>query len=493
MKIELPIPIPAMFGSGTLSLRRGATTAGTLAPWRVLPGKPCTNLVTHTMFLPSSPDPVTRDRARIHELLHARHTPRMPLDAAMRAVHIKDMLALQVGEDMRLHSIAVNAGILDMLTIPLAPQHVLDAVAAGLGMWTRGEWYQAICWHLAHWGLAESEFLLGSDARVLSVAACVTLPPTPIEYLAAYPEEVRPLLREALTSVTTAARKACLKHNYDFRYWHTNITKKIDALLPTMATIADQLARTGTMVARFRRGGLSPAEKLAGEDVGKGFEEGIRNGCLAVLGGSAGQWGTMVVDSQLRHAVRYRPTLRVGKEARSYATEGYNLAAPWRDAIDDRCFRVPRQRAGGTLLVDVSGSMQFEDGAVGEILNQLPAATVAVYSGNDDAGGLTVLASRGRVAPDVSEALHQHKTTHGGGNVVDGPALRWLAQQARPRLWICDGHVTGCGDNSAANLRAEAAMLVASHDIVRLGNVKMAHACATHIQRHGTLAGFVRK
>ena len=33
-----------------------------------------------------------------------------------------------------------------------------------------------------------------------------------------------------------------------------------------------------------------------------------------------------------------------------------------------------------------------------------------------------------------------------GGNVVDLPALRWLAKQPGPRVWVSDGAVTGSGD-----------------------------------------------
>lgn len=36
----------------------------------------------------------------------------------------------------------------------------------------------------------------------------------------------------------------------------------------------------------------------------------------------------------------------------------------------------------------------------------------------------------------------------GSGNIVDGPALEWLNKQPGPRVWVCDGGVTGCNDSS---------------------------------------------
>jgi hypothetical protein len=42
------------------------------------------------------------------------------------------------------------------------------------------------------------------------------------------------------------------------------------------------------------------------------------------------------------------------------------------------------------------------------------------------------------------------------GNVVDGPALRWLARQPEPRIWISDGHVTGIADQPSSDLAVDA-------------------------------------
>jgi hypothetical protein len=68
------------------------------------------------------------------------------------------------------------------------------------------------------------------------------------------------------------------------------------------------------------------------------------------------------------------------------------------------------------------------------------AAVVAIYSGCADEGELRIVA-RGdrRVESEFFEPF-------GSGNIVDLPALEWLAKQPAPRLWVSDGCVTGVGD-----------------------------------------------
>ena len=65
------------------------------------------------------------------------------------------------------------------------------------------------------------------------------------------------------------------------------------------------------------------------------------------------------------------------------------------------------------------------------------------------------------------------------GNVVDGPALVWLAKQQEPRLWVSDGHVTGCNDNTCIDLAADA------ERVCRKGNIQRVHKASA-------VAGFLR-
>lgn len=68
------------------------------------------------------------------------------------------------------------------------------------------------------------------------------------------------------------------------------------------------------------------------------------------------------------------------------------------------------------------------------------ATLVAIYSGRDDHGELRI------VVRDGYHASVDQLTRFGTGNIVDLPALQWLATQRGPRIWISDGGVTGCND-----------------------------------------------
>ena len=103
------------------------------------------------------------------------------------------------------------------------------------------------------------------------------------------------------------------------------------------------------------------------------------------------------------------------------------------------------------MLIDASGSMCFGQAELQRITATAPLATVAIYAGRGVSGTLAIVAARGRMASsnDIGALL-------GRGNVVDGPALRWLAQQAEPRIWISDGHVTGAHDRPSTDLVVDA-------------------------------------
>jgi hypothetical protein len=63
---------------------------------------------------------------------------------------------------------------------------------------------------------------------------------------------------------------------------------------------------------------------------------------------------------------------------------------------------------------------------------------VALYSGAQTHGALRIVAERGKKADKKYITAPM-----GGNNLVDGPALRWLAKHKGRKLWISDGGVTG--------------------------------------------------
>lgn len=122
--------------------------------------------------------------------------------------------------------------------------------------------------------------------------------------------------------------------------------------------------------------------------------------------------------------------------------------------IDGRIFGRRRKAPGGTVLVDASGSMSLSMEDIEKIITAAPCATVAMYSGKADTGSITVIARGGHRAD--AKAIERVRNVVGGGNIIDGPALAWLGKQAEPRLWVCDGYITGCNDTGSAALTTSA-------------------------------------
>ena len=58
------------------------------------------------------------------------------------------------------------------------------------------------------------------------------------------------------------------------------------------------------------------------------------------------------------------------------------------------------------------------------------------------------------------------------GNIVDGPALRWLARQPGPRFWISDGVVTGEGDMQSVDLVVDVIRICGKAAITRVETVE---------------------
>src|SRR3989344_4267705 len=132
---------------------------------------------------------------------------------------------------------------------------------------------------------------------------------------------------------------------------------------------------------------------------------------------------------------------------------------------DCAAFAYRQKTKGGTILLDCSGSMDLSVEAVSNFLYRAPMLTVAGYAGtNNKKGSLAIFIKNGILASkNMVRNWHEERK---GGNVIDGPALRWLIKQRRPHIWISDGEVTGISDHGANNLYLEVAMLK------KLGEIK---------------------
>lgn len=136
-------------------------------------------------------------------------------------------------------------------------------------------------------------------------------------------------------------------------------------------------------------------------------------------------------------------------------------------ATDKRIFSTKRHRKGGiALLIDMSGSMSLSLRDIDNILKKVPASIIAGYSGSGDYGELVVVAKDGRRVGSLSNLR-----LPGCGNIVDIPALHWLAKQKNTgKYWLTDGGVTGIGDSMCPYLVKEADDICVEHDIFQVSS-----------------------
>jgi hypothetical protein len=143
--------------------------------------------------------------------------------------------------------------------------------------------------------------------------------------------------------------------------------------------------------------------------------------------------------------------LRRGRAAGSgfrAAREGSVMRYPSRGPVDGAVFRRKGRGTDGTVLIDTSGSMKLSESDLDGLLRAAPRGMrAALYSGSLERGELRI------VSDGVRRTEAAHLAPFGRGNVVDVPALRWLAKQPLPRLWVSDGKVTGVGDLGSKELQ----------------------------------------
>ena len=158
---------------------------------------------------------------------------------------------------------------------------------------------------------------------------------------------------------------------------------------------------------------------------------------------------------------RFTPTNTIHKAVREIAKRNSDRGVVpknmYRMTTDKKVFTNKSTVAGGSMLVDFSGSMGFTADDVREIIDDLPAANIAGYVGYHDKidgydGMIKIIALDGRIDTNAIEELGNY-----GANSVDFDGLKWLAQQPEPRIWISDQQVVGVDAETghASNLNKE--------------------------------------
>jgi hypothetical protein len=174
-------------------------------------------------------------------------------------------------------------------------------------------------------------------------------------------------------------------------------------------------------------------------------------------------WGDMTIETPPR-----RETAEMRRVAPVYRScdSGTRIRSLSRLHTDGKIFGYRVKQAGGTCLIDVSGSMYLSPEDIYSMVSKAPHATVAIYAGGSTTGTLRILIKGGRSVE--KDQMHFRF----GNNIIDGPALQWLARQQAPRVWISDGLVTGCNATRSPKLYMDRDRLVAAGKIKRVPDVE---------------------
>jgi len=174
-------------------------------------------------------------------------------------------------------------------------------------------------------------------------------------------------------------------------------------------------------------------------------------------------WGPLdILTPPLIHPCRNLPGMTKRKIVCGYTGAFRFPSRAVLPAADGRAFTLRRPRSAhcGALLIDCSGSMreQVTHDRLMAVLARSPSSAIGLYAGGPEgkSGSLLIAARNGMHAARELIDNWPHS-----GNVVDGPALQWLARQKTPRVWVSDGGVTGLDDRAAINLQVEADTIVA--------------------------------
>ena len=165
------------------------------------------------------------------------------------------------------------------------------------------------------------------------------------------------------------------------------------------------------------------------------------------------KWSQMDI---IRPKLVERLPVKLQSTARKKSDRGVAPKSMHRYTTDKKIFSNKTKRDGGTVLIDASGSMDFTEEDIKELVYTLPASTVAMYCGEDHhemdytywkdtdtkpLGHLYILAENGKYVGDIPD--------HPVQNLCDGPAFDWLGKQPEPRIVVTDMQVSGIRKTSS--------------------------------------------
>jgi|TARA_R100000081_G_C4786423_1_gene154869 hypothetical protein len=157
-----------------------------------------------------------------------------------------------------------------------------------------------------------------------------------------------------------------------------------------------------------------------------------------------------------------------------------------RMTLDRKVFSSKRVIAGGSLMIDCSGSMYWSEEDLREVIELLPAAKIAGYEGyntiKDGCDGLIrIFAENGKLDTKQIRDAGEY-----GSNSVDLDALKWLAKQPEPRIWVSDQAVVGVNDTGRAvslnpELKNEILQFMIKNNIIPIRSNKLVKQVAKEL------------
>lgn len=421
---------------------------------------------------------------RNHELAHARWTP-PGVDYAQEAKEhgVEDPQLLEACEDYRVNRLAAKAGVpVPFLTLPVLAEPTVQTYIKGrdLSGLVKHAFARWACSAFSGGGGFSTPCVTDADGAPITEPhiLCTALEEQPIHNLVMH---IISLGQEAAYAGDRALECADFDRSIAAALAMQKGLSAADREMRELCGMpmpgegeGEGESQPGKGKAQAQTwGGTVGAEAwdriLENKDVLEAFMQ-----LMQGLSQGTANWGRMGII-QHKFKAQARPQYRGLRWA--CAQEGLIPSRVHRLPIDGQIFaaKLKRRDAGGTVLVDCSGSMGIRQETLERFTASFPMATVALYSGSGPRGVLHIIAKGGkRIARGDMPSMP-------GMNVIDGPALRWLAKQERPRFWVCDGGTSGKHDSPGGYPECKA--------LCRLHDIEQVHSFSRFLQNMGLAPG----
>ena len=366
---------------------------------------------------------------RAHEMMHAHISPWYP--SKMATKHGVSLAALQFAEDLRVHlylrhhagvdtssGISSDAGLADMAENVALHENLEGAVLAAVASGYTGDFERWIA------ALQARDRTMAQDVKQIALRA----------------QELMGLGRATFQNSIDVARYVDAAVADYRKRRQQQIRAQHQARQEALQQSAQQAQAAMQQAAPIFKQPLQKIE-LTREELLQQVEGELQQQMLSMSGTGMGnnqKWAELHIEN-VPLTLPFPGSL--GRKTRRPSTEGALPLYIQRYCLGDgSIFARSRKRQGGTVLIDGSGSMNLTREQLVALVTAAPGAKVAIYGSPDrgrQGGYLRIVADQQRRAADAEIK------SPGLDNCVDGPALRWLALQKRPLIWVSDGRVTG--------------------------------------------------